>query len=153
MRDHHPHATLARLLRRGSTLALVLAIAACGRGPDHATQTTRAREIVGPCVTCTPEAYCTDLVKPDERACASAEDCTLVRLSIPSTDCPWGLYGGSFTVLASKAAEPAVLARMKRLDLCTHKDHVSMGSVCRGPAAACVAGRCAYPSGPAEHAF
>lgn len=145
---------LGRLLRRCCALATVgLVVAACGPGPEHAKNKVSARELVGPCVSCSPEAYCTDLVKPDERACATAEDCTVVRMSWPSTDCPWGLYGGSFTVLASKAAGQAVHARMQRLDACTHKDHISMGSVCRGPAAACIAGRCAYPGGPAEHAF
>lgn len=145
---------LLRLLRRSTALAVVgIVIAACGPGPEHAKRKVSARELLGPCVSCSPESYCTDLVKPDERACATVDDCMDVGVSWPSTDCPWGLFGGSFSVLASKAAEPAVKARLARIDPCTHKDHVSMGSVCRGPAAACLAGRCAYPAGPPHHAF
>ena len=145
---------MKRGARRLVTVAWVAVfVVACAHGPDHAKPNVRAREIVGPCVTCSPEAYCTDLVKADERACATADDCAVVRLSFPDTDCPWGLYGGSFTVLASKAAEPAVQARMKRIDPCTHRDHIAMGQVCRGPQAACLAGRCAYPDGPPMHGF
>lgn len=130
----------------------LVVVAACGGGARTASAPPGGK-LVSPCVTCTPESYCTDLVLPGERACQADTDCRLVRTEFPDTHCSFGWYSASFTVLAARHAEAAVLARMARLDVCAHHGHVSYGSVCRDAGFACLEGTCAYRDGPPQHGY
>lgn len=141
--------SLALAARRATAAVSLLALLSCTGGPRPAT----ARDLVGPCVACSPESYCSSLVRADERSCASDDDCDRVRVTFPDTRCEFGWYGASFSVVAARRSADAVRARLSALDPCAHRDKVRYGVVCRAPPIACVRGACAYREGPAEHAL